>query len=86
MLKRIKSKSWKPLCLWDKANVLICKQDIWWWFKCTVFIKNWPTVFTDWFRPENDWLYYKDMSTEQFAQRRDKTIINEVQDILEHWY
>jgi hypothetical protein len=86
MLKRIKSKSWKPLCLWDKANVLICNQGLWWWFKCTVFIKNWPTVFTDWFRPENDWLHYKDMSTEQFIQRRDKTIINEVQDILERWY
>jgi len=83
MLKRIKSKSWKPLCLGKKANVLITKTDLWWWFKIAVFVKNWATVFSDWFRPENDWLDYNLMSSEEFRDRQEKKIIEEVKDILE---
>lgn len=82
MLKRIKSKSWKPLALWKRANVLISKTDLGWRFKITVFIKNWGTVFSDWMRPEWE-LDYNKMSQEEYLERRDKAIIAEVQDILE---
>lgn len=76
MLKRIKSKTGKPLCLWEKANVLIHKQD-YNWFKITVFVKNWPTVFSDWFNVP--------MDCENKLEYRDKLIIEEVNDILDDW-
>lgn len=74
MLKRIKCKTWKPLALWKKANVLISKQD-YNWFKITVFIKNWPTINSDWLSIP--------MDCEDKLEYRDKLIIEEVNDILD---
>lgn len=83
MLTRHKTKTGKPICYGEKANVLIHKQDLFWWFKITVFVKNWPTVFSDWIRPGLYNLDYNKMSSDELYKRKEKAIIDEVNSVLE---
>lgn len=85
MLTRHKTKTGKPICYGERANVLIHKQDLGWWFKITVFVKNWPTIFSDWIRPGLYNLDYNKMSSDELYKRKEKAIIDEVNDVLEEW-